>query len=70
MGKIPQQKLQRVLAGRERERGFGLAATKVQMLGIFRHRLTEVRQGHIHQQMVVASLLKLGAGGRHAPWRA
>ena len=64
---VTQHQLQRVLARRQRQRGFGLALAEVPDVVGGRQRHAHVLgQVGVDQQVVVAGVLDLDAGGRDA----
>src|SRR6185437_647281 len=64
---MAQFQLQGVSAGCERDRGFGLATAKVDVLRIVRNRLARRRQLlHVDQQVMVPGALLAEARRRHA----
>jgi len=52
-----------VLPGLQRDLGLGLAAAEVQMIKVARDRLIERRQLGIDQQVMVAGIFAVRAGG-------
>ena len=66
---VAHQKLQRMVAGLERDFRFGLSGAEVQMVEVARDRLIERRQIGVDQQMVMAGVLAIRSRGRdpHVP---
>ena len=62
---VSQQQLQCVLAGRQRDLGFGLAGAVMQMIEVARYRPIERRQFGVDQQVMVAGMLAWRACRRH-----
>ena len=61
---VAEQKLKGVLPRRQLEYGLGLPTAKVTMLFITRDRERQIGKFRIDQQVVMAGLLLVGAGGR------
>ena len=62
----PISELQRVLAVLERDLGLGLAGAEMQVVEVARDRLVERRQVGVDQQVMMAGVLAVRAGGRDA----
>ena len=67
MQRVRQQQLQRVFAGRQRQRGFGLALAEVDVVSIGGQRQRKIggRIG-VEDQVMVPGVVELDAGGRDA----
>lgn len=63
---VAEQQLEGMGAGRELDRGLGLAAAEVADLPGLRQRQAHVDLGGVDQQVVVAGVRVIEAGGRHA----
>jgi len=64
---VAQQELQGVLPRRQLDLGLRLPPTEMLMVGITRQRLIQRRQlVHIDQQIMVARVLSIRSGRRHA----
>ena len=61
MGEIAKQQLQSVFARRECHGGLGLAATEMAMLIVLGHRLSQIRQRRIDQQVMMTGVIQLVA---------
>jgi hypothetical protein len=63
---VAEQELQSVVARGERHFCFGLPRAEMQMVEIVRDRLIERGHRRVDQQMVVAGIRAIGAGGRNS----
>ena len=59
---VREQKLQRVFAGRQGDRCFGLSGSEVQVIEVARYRLVEGRKIGVDQEMVVTGIGIIDAG--------
>ena len=66
MGEIAKQQLQSVFARRECHGGLGLAATEMAMLIVLGHRLRQIRQRRIDQQVMMTGVIQLVAARLYA----